>query len=72
MLTAVRQGEILSNHEAEVALADAAPEVVFVRGAYFMENWAMCLETIPAGFFFSTLTPMDYGLPMVRSSPRLP
>ena len=63
----VSQGEILSNHEAEVALSDAAPEVVFVRCEYFMENWAMCLETIPAGFFFSTLTPLDYALPMVRS-----
>jgi uncharacterized protein YbjT (DUF2867 family) len=61
-----KKGEILSNHEAEVILKDAAPEVVFVRCAYFMENWGMALETLPQGFFFTTLTPLDYGLPMVR------
>jgi len=61
------QGEILSNHEAETVLGDAAPEVVYVRCAYFMENWAMNVETIKeAGFFFTTLTPLDYALPMVR------
>ncbi|KAL2257809.1 hypothetical protein VTK26DRAFT_9151 [Humicola hyalothermophila] len=59
-------GEILSNHQSEVVMKDAAPEVVFVRCAYFMENWAMSVETVKeAGFFFSTLTPMDYALPMI-------
>ncbi|KAK4098117.1 NAD(P)-binding protein [Parathielavia hyrcaniae] len=58
-------GEILTNHEAEALLHDAAPEVVFVRCAYFMENWGMALETLPAGFFFTTLTPLDYSLPMI-------
>jgi hypothetical protein len=65
------QGEILTNHEAEVILKDAVPEVVFVRCAYFMENWAMCLETLPAGFFYTTLTPLDHPLPMVRRIPKL-
>ncbi|KAK4118849.1 NAD(P)-binding protein [Parathielavia appendiculata] len=58
-------GEILTNHEAEVVLKDAAPEVVFVRCAYFMENWATALETLPQGFFFTTLTPLDHALPMI-------
>ncbi|KAL1839881.1 hypothetical protein VTJ49DRAFT_1016 [Mycothermus thermophilus] len=58
-------GEILTNHTAEVVLKDAAPEVVFVRCSYFMENWAMSLETLPQGFFFTTLTPLDRVLPMV-------
>ncbi|KAK4238760.1 hypothetical protein C8A03DRAFT_14801 [Achaetomium macrosporum] len=59
-------GEILSNHEAEVVLKDAAPEVVFVRCGYFMENWATSLETIQqAGFFYTTLTPLDHALPMI-------
>lgn len=49
-----------------MVLKDAAPEVVFVRCAYFMENWAMCVGTVKeAGFFFSTVTPLDYALPMV-------
>ncbi|KAJ4285945.1 hypothetical protein N0V88_008206 [Collariella sp. IMI 366227] len=53
-------GEILTNHTAEVVLADAAPEVIFVRCAYFMENWAMCIETIQqASFMYTTLTPLD-------------
>ncbi|EGS21335.1 uncharacterized protein CTHT_0031900 [Thermochaetoides thermophila DSM 1495] len=59
-------GEILTNHAAEVVLKDAAPEVVFVRCAYFMENWASSLETVKeAGFFFSTITPLDFPLPMI-------
>lgn len=56
----------MTNHAAEEVLKDAAPEVVFVRCGYFMENWAAALETIPeAGFFFTTLTPVDYKLPHV-------
>ncbi|SPQ23986.1 316bd447-dc06-46fb-ada7-8818c044f9b3 [Thermothielavioides terrestris] len=59
-------GEILTNHEAEAVLKDAAPEVVFVRCSYFMENWAPAVETVrDAGFFFTTLTPLDNSLPMI-------
>jgi len=33
-----------------------------------MENWMMALETVHADppFFFSTITPLDYKIPMVR------
>lgn len=55
----------MTNHEAEVVLRDAAPEVVVVRASYFMENWATSLETLPAGFFFTTVTPVDRPLSMV-------
>ena len=56
----------MTNHAAEVVLGDAAAEVVFVRAAYFMENWASSIETIRDGsFFFSTLTPADFELPHV-------
>ncbi|KAH6857042.1 hypothetical protein B0I37DRAFT_89150 [Chaetomium sp. MPI-CAGE-AT-0009] len=58
-------GEILSNHQAEVVLRDAAPEVVFVRCGFFMENWGMGLETLSAGFMYTTLTPLDHPLPMI-------
>ncbi|KAK3290484.1 uncharacterized protein B0H64DRAFT_59445 [Chaetomium fimeti] len=58
-------GEILSNHEAEVVLGDAAPEVVFVRCGFFMENWGMGLETLAAGFLHTTLTPLDHPLQMI-------
>ncbi|KAH6631350.1 hypothetical protein F5144DRAFT_215435 [Chaetomium tenue] len=58
-------GEILSNHEAEVVLRDVAPEVVFVRCGFFMENWGMGLETLAEGFLYTTLTPIDHPLPMI-------
>ena len=63
------QGEILSNHEAEVVLRDAAPEVVFVRCGFFMENWGMGLQTLADGFLYTTLTPIDHPLPMVSNPP---
>ncbi|KAL2163945.1 hypothetical protein VTH06DRAFT_3158 [Thermothelomyces fergusii] len=58
-------GELLTNHEAEVVLRDAAPEVVIVRASYFMENWAASLETLPSGFFYTTITPVDRPLNMI-------
>ncbi|KAK8039870.1 hypothetical protein PG993_008281 [Apiospora rasikravindrae] len=60
-------GEIRTNHEAEQALLGAAPEVVFMRCAYFMENWATSLATLKADppFFYSVICPADYKIPMV-------
>lgn len=58
-------GEIMTNHAAEVALRDAAPETVFVRCWYFTENWTAALETINDGFFYTTITPLDYALPTI-------
>ncbi|KAK8863361.1 NmrA family protein [Apiospora arundinis] len=60
-------GEIRTNYTAEQALIGAAPEVVLVRCAYFMENWAMALETLEAEppFFYSVICPADYKIPMV-------
>ncbi|KAK2016345.1 NAD(P)-binding protein [Colletotrichum eremochloae] len=60
-------GEIKTNYEAEQALTGAAPEVVFVRCAYFMENWIAALETLKAEspFFYSVLCPEDLKIPMV-------
>ncbi|KAK3901006.1 hypothetical protein C8A05DRAFT_45271 [Staphylotrichum tortipilum] len=59
-------GEILSNNAAESILKDAAPEVVFVRCGFFMENWATSIETVrEAGFMFTTITPVDMSLPMI-------
>ncbi|WQF82490.1 Putative NAD(P)-binding domain, NAD(P)-binding domain superfamily [Colletotrichum destructivum] len=60
-------GEIKTNYEAEQALAGVAPEVVFVRCAYFMENWSAALETLKAEppFFHSVVCPEDFEIPMV-------
>ncbi|PHH92021.1 hypothetical protein CDD83_9306 [Cordyceps sp. RAO-2017] len=61
-------GEIKCNNIAERVLATTAvPSISFVRCAYFMENWATGLETLqsPQPFFFSTITPLEWKLPMV-------
>ncbi|KAF5510431.1 hypothetical protein CGCS363_v003862 [Colletotrichum siamense] len=60
-------GEIKTNYEAEQALIGSAPEVVFVRCAYFMENWAAALETTKSEkrHFHSVISPADYKIPMV-------
>lgn len=62
------QGEIKTNNMAErVFTTTKVPAIVFVRCAYFMENWAMSLETLraPEPFIFSTITPLDWKIPMI-------
>ncbi|PLN86542.1 NAD(P)-binding protein [Aspergillus taichungensis] len=61
-------GEIGTNHIAEQVLRDAAPEVVILRAAYFMENWASGVRSVKDEenpYFDSVVTPLDYELPMV-------
>lgn len=58
-------GEIQTNHVAEVALRDAAPEVVFVRCAYFMHNYNLPTLQEEKPFFHSVITPADLEVPMV-------
>ncbi|KAL8367236.1 hypothetical protein RB599_010290 [Gaeumannomyces hyphopodioides] len=60
-------GEILTNHAAEQVFEGTAPEVVYVRCAYFMENWMMSLETVhqEPPFFYTTITPLDFKVPMI-------
>ncbi|KAF4983548.1 hypothetical protein FZEAL_1083 [Fusarium zealandicum] len=61
-------GEIKTNHIAEqVFKSTNVAEIVYVRCAYFMENWTMALETLkaPEPFFFSTITPLDFKVAMI-------
>ncbi|KAK7414435.1 hypothetical protein QQX98_006714 [Neonectria punicea] len=61
-------GEIKTNHVAEQVLRSTnVPEIIFVRCAYFMENWTMSLDTLKGTepFFFSSITPLDYKVHMV-------
>ncbi|MEO8659919.1 MAG: NmrA family NAD(P)-binding protein [Bryobacteraceae bacterium] len=59
-------GMIRTNHIMETVLRDAAPSVVFVRCAYFMENWAPMLGVVSAmGNLPSFLLPLDRAIPMV-------
>lgn len=66
---------IRTNHAAEQVFKDTAPEVVYVRCAYFMENWMMALDTahLDPPFFYTTITPLDFKVPMVSpaAAPRL-
>ncbi|KAJ5335817.1 uncharacterized protein N7506_005753 [Penicillium brevicompactum] len=65
------QGEIKTNHKAEEVLWKRKVEsAVFVRCAYFMENWTVNLATLkgPDLFFFSTITPVDFQILMVSIS----
>lgn len=43
------------------------PDIIFIRCAYFMENWTAALDTLrgPEPFFFSTVTPLEWKIPMV-------
>ncbi|KAK1596585.1 uncharacterized protein LY79DRAFT_577166 [Colletotrichum navitas] len=60
-------GVVKTKYEAEQVLTGAAPEVVFVRRAYFMKNWKAALETLKAesSFFYSVLCPEDLKIPMI-------
>lgn len=62
-------GEIKTNHVAEQELSRSAPEIVFVRCAYFMENWASGLETLKGDspFFYSVMSPSDFAISMVST-----
>lgn len=56
-----------TNHVSEKIYRHAAPEVIFIRNVYFMENWVSAVDTInsPTPHFYSTVTPADHKLPMV-------
>ncbi|KAG8419579.1 hypothetical protein J3458_004435 [Metarhizium acridum] len=61
-------GEIKTNNIAERVLATTdIPEIIFIRCAYFMENWTVALDTLrgPEPFFYSTVTPLEWKIPMV-------
>ncbi|OAR00961.1 hypothetical protein LLEC1_04321 [Akanthomyces lecanii] len=62
-------GEIKTNHIAEkVFRTTNVPEILFVRCAYFMENWAMLnFQTLRGSdpYLNSLVTPLDFELPMV-------
>ncbi|KID90450.1 NAD-dependent epimerase/dehydratase [Metarhizium guizhouense ARSEF 977] len=61
-------GEIKTNNIAERVFATTnVPEIIFIRCAYFMENWTVALDSLrgPEPFFFSTVTPLEWKIPMV-------
>ena len=62
-----------TNHNCEKILKSVACDVVLLRNCYFLENWSSALETIKSDppYFYSTVAPLDYSLPMVRLSSTL-
>ncbi|KAM0665614.1 hypothetical protein ACQRIU_005875 [Beauveria bassiana] len=62
-------GEIKTNHIAEKILQNTnVLEILFVRCAYFMENWTLFnWQTLkgPEPYFNSVITPLGFQLPMV-------
>lgn len=53
-------GVVQALHEFEVALAGAAPSIVFLRPGYFMENWAAMLPAAQeSGVLPSAHNPLD-------------
>jgi uncharacterized protein YbjT (DUF2867 family) len=58
-------GLIRSLHYAEQRLADAKTDIVFLRGAYFIENWEMDLAALRGGDVFNTFLRADNRIPQV-------
>ncbi|RAH78065.1 NAD(P)-binding protein [Aspergillus japonicus CBS 114.51] len=61
-------GEIMTNHISEAILRDAAAEVVIMRCAYFMENWATAVQNVrhkERPYLETVITPVDFEVPMV-------
>ncbi|KFA54561.1 hypothetical protein S40293_02240 [Stachybotrys chartarum IBT 40293] len=65
------KGEIKANNIAESVFSGTmVPAITFVRCAYFMENWTYFLDSLdaPRPFITSTITPLDWQVPMVAAA----
>ncbi|VWC71874.1 NmrA family NAD(P)-binding protein [Burkholderia contaminans] len=61
-------GVIATNRTAEQRLAEPGIPVVFLRAAYFMENWARVVEPMRTrGILPSLLVPVERAIPMVAT-----
>ncbi|HHX4052952.1 MAG: NmrA family NAD(P)-binding protein [Burkholderia contaminans] len=61
-------GVIATNRTAEQRLAELGIPVVFLRAAYFMENWARVVEPVRTqGILPSLLVPIERAIPMVAT-----
>jgi len=58
-------GLIRSLHYAEQRFADVKADVIFLRGAYFIENWDMDLAALREGDVFNTFLRADHKIPQV-------
>ncbi|WP_420212326.1 NmrA family NAD(P)-binding protein [Burkholderia aenigmatica] len=61
-------GVIATNRTAEQRLAELGMPVVFLRAAYFMENWARVVDPVRTqGILPSLLVPVERAIPMVAT-----
>ncbi|MBN3826958.1 NmrA family NAD(P)-binding protein [Burkholderia sp. Ac-20384] len=61
-------GVIATNRTAEQRLAELGIPVVFLRAAYFMENWARVIDPVRTqGILPSLLVPVERAIPMVAT-----
>lgn len=61
-------GVIATNRTAEQRLAELGMPVVFLRAAYFMENWARVVDPVRTqGILPSLLMPVERAIPMVAT-----
>ncbi|VWB22603.1 epimerase [Burkholderia lata] len=61
-------GVIATNRTAEQRLAELGIPVVFLRAAYFMENWARVVDPVRTqGILPSLLVPVERAIPMVAT-----
>lgn len=63
-----RTGNIFTTHILEEELQSAAPQMVFVRCAWFMDNWQPLLPVArEPGVLPSFLLPLDRAIPMIAT-----
>ena len=62
---AMGTGLIRSLYYAERRLAEVKSDIVFLRGAYFIENWDMDLAALRGGDVFNTFLRADHKIPQV-------
>ncbi len=61
-------GVIATNRTAERRLAELGIPVMFLRAAYFMENWARVVDSVRTqGILPSLLAPVERAIPMVAT-----
>lgn len=66
ILTTDHQGSIKAKTAAERILnKTSVPRITIIRPAYFMENWIKNLRPSPEPTMTSSITPLDWKIPMV-------
>jgi len=61
-------GKIVTTHILEELLANSAPEVIYLRAAYFLENWGASTKAVKETSTLTTfIDPPTFSMPMVST-----